>query len=72
MWRNDLMNQFVLQELGILLGGLSDCEELVGVTDRGRWGGLTEKGSYQIYTYSQIKWFKDRDFYWIGSIRFRV
>jgi len=23
--------RFVLQELGILLGGLSDCEELVGV-----------------------------------------
>ena len=24
----------VLQELGILLGGVSDCEELVGVTQR--------------------------------------
>ena len=23
---------------GILIGGLSDCEELVGVTNRGRWG----------------------------------
>ena len=25
------INRFVLQEMGILLGGLSDCEELVGV-----------------------------------------
>ena len=24
--------RFVLQESGILLGGVSDCEELVGVT----------------------------------------
>ena len=23
---------FILQEFGVLLGGLSDCEELVGVT----------------------------------------
>ena len=28
----------VLQELGILLGGVSDCEELVGVTHRRWWG----------------------------------
>ena len=26
--------RFVLQESGILLGGVSDCEELVGVTHR--------------------------------------
>ena len=26
------INRFVLQESGNLLGGLSDCEELVGVT----------------------------------------
>ena len=25
---------YYLKELGILLGGLSDCEELVGVTHR--------------------------------------
>jgi len=28
----------ILQERGILLGGLSDCEELVGVTHRRWWG----------------------------------
>ena len=28
------INPFVLQEMGILLGGLSDCEELVWVTHR--------------------------------------
>ena len=28
----------VLQEIGILLGVLSDCEELVGVTHRGMMG----------------------------------
>jgi hypothetical protein len=27
-----LINRFVLQEFGILLGGVSDCEELVGIT----------------------------------------
>ena len=30
-------NRFVLQELG-RLWRVSDCEELVGVTNRGRWG----------------------------------
>ncbi len=29
------INRFVLQGSGILLGGLSDCEELVRVTHRG-------------------------------------
>ena len=28
------INRFVLQEQGILLGGVSDCEEIVGVTWR--------------------------------------
>ena len=31
---NYIFNQFVLQEIVILLGGVSDCEELVGVTWR--------------------------------------
>jgi len=31
--------RWILQEMGILLGGVSDCEELVGVTHR-RWWGL--------------------------------
>jgi len=30
------INRFDLQECGILLGGYSDCKELVGVTHR-RW-----------------------------------
>ncbi len=51
---------------------MSDCEKLVGVTHRRGWGGLTENGCYQFYTYSQIKWFKDRDFFWIGSTGFQV
>jgi len=33
------INRFVLQGMGILLAGLSDCEELVGITHR-RWLGL--------------------------------
>jgi len=30
-------NWFVLQELGILLGGVSDCEELMGSSDGTSW-----------------------------------
>jgi len=30
--------RWILQDLGILLGGLSDCEELVGVSHRRCWG----------------------------------
>ncbi len=32
------INWFKLQRVRILLGGLSDCEELVGVTHRGGMG----------------------------------
>ena len=31
------INRFALQCVGILLGGVSDCEELVGVTHRRWW-----------------------------------
>ena len=33
IWANQFI-QCILQEYGILLGGVSDCEELVGVTHR--------------------------------------
>ena len=35
------INRFVLQELVILLGGSSDCEELVGVNHGRRWLGIS-------------------------------
>jgi len=37
---SNLQNYFRIQNVGILLGVVSDCEELVGVTYRRWWGCL--------------------------------
>ena len=39
---------FVLQERGILLGGLSDCEELVGGYSQKGWGGYFDFNIYYL------------------------
>ena len=35
------------KNVGILLGGLSDCEELVGVTFRGMMGLVLDRADFQ-------------------------